>query len=383
MGSAAGAEDNNPNFDLRHELDLAKAALLYADKVELVSAGASLLYGWVALRDVPTEQRMRLVREHAPVNAGFRFTDEQMEKFDLVLGERSRAARRGLNDRERIRAKIQLKGVADQAWRQLTRDVEQTFEAYNARGLREAVDSKLLKLHRFEAHSVEGMLSMAAEGFTVRAAVDEILREYLRQAEAAMEGSGYPLFDDLTGRLVGEAVRDGAIAPSETGIRRGRHGGLSGDLLSRLPLFEKADVSDVLEVRRELRPSLKRFRKAVAGFSKEIRSAAWEPGFANEADLLFRETVEPAVDEIEEQVRSNRSLEEFAVRMVRHGANRATIGAAVGGISDLSVLSGVVMGLGAAAVQTLLDQRAEGKKIEGNQLYFYYGAREMLGHGRR
>ena len=58
VGSAAGAEDNDPNFDLRHELDLVKAALLYADKVELVSARASLLYGWVAVRDVPAEQKV-------------------------------------------------------------------------------------------------------------------------------------------------------------------------------------------------------------------------------------------------------------------------------------------------------------------------------------
>lgn len=34
--------------DLRHEVNLVKAALLYADKVELVSAEASMLYSFVA-----------------------------------------------------------------------------------------------------------------------------------------------------------------------------------------------------------------------------------------------------------------------------------------------------------------------------------------------
>ncbi len=42
VGSAGGAEEGDPNFDLGHELNLVKAALLYADRVELVSAGSSL-----------------------------------------------------------------------------------------------------------------------------------------------------------------------------------------------------------------------------------------------------------------------------------------------------------------------------------------------------
>ncbi len=49
VGSATGARDDSPGkFDLRHKVNLVKAALLYADKVKLVSAEASILYGFVA-----------------------------------------------------------------------------------------------------------------------------------------------------------------------------------------------------------------------------------------------------------------------------------------------------------------------------------------------
>lgn len=69
--------------------------------------------------------------------------------------------------------------------------------------------------------------------------------------------------------------------------------------------------------------------------------------------------------------------------MLRHAATPATIGAAIGSVYDLGALSGVVMGVGVAGARTLLEQRRRERDINNNQLYFYYGARELLGDGER
>ena len=51
----------------------------------------------------------------------------------------------------------------------------------------------------------------------------------------------------------------------------------------------------------------------------------------------------------------------------------------VGSLTDLSKLAGLAMGLGVAGVRTMLDQHNELRELQqGNQLYFYYGARELL-----
>lgn len=63
----------------------------------------------------------------------------------------------------------------------------------------------------------------------------------------------------------------------------------------------------MLDVRHSLEGHLRGFRSAVSGFAREIQSVAWEPGFAGEADVLFREKVEYEVQGIEEAVRENRS----------------------------------------------------------------------------
>ena len=363
------------DFDLAHELNLVKAALLYADRVELVSVGASMLAGWVALRDVPREERLDLMHRHG----GHRLTPDQLEKMDLVMGTGSRARKGGLNDRERIQARIQLQAVAEEGWQELTREVEELFESYNARGLREAVRSGLVELHSFAYTDVEGLLTMAADMVPVDVAVDDVVHEYVEQASIAVEGSGYPLFDDAVGQLVNEAVLEGFIVPSSAAVHRSRHGGLSGDLISRLPLFEEASVEEVLDVRRELEPYLRKFRRAVSDFSGQVASAGWEPDFAEEADVLFREKVEPEVETIEQAVQENRSLKEMAWRTARHGATPATFGALFGSANSLAALAGVALGLGSGAARSLLDRREKGKEIEGNRLYFYYRAGKLVG----
>jgi hypothetical protein len=84
------------------------------------------------------------------------------------------------------------------------------------------------------------------------------------------DGFTYPLFDDLT-----------------------------GDLLRRLPTVEEATLAKILDGRRGLEGPLRGVRVVVAGFSGEVSSAAWEPGLAEEANALFREKVESAVERIE------------------------------------------------------------------------------------
>ncbi|MGI8650155.1 MAG: hypothetical protein ACR2KW_07230 [Rubrobacter sp.] len=377
VGSSSGADGGSSNFDLGHEVNLVKAALLYADRVELVSVGASILAGWVELRDTPHQKRVELIREH-----GCHWLDPgNLEKLELVMGSGKRARMGGLDDRERIRARIQLRAVLDKGWEDLTRRVEGEFEAYNARGLREAVGSGLLRLHSFGHTDAEGLLTMAADRVPVSVAVEDVVLEYVERASVALEGSGYPLFDALIGELVGESVRADLIVPSPDAIHRGRHGGLSGDLTRRLPLFEEATVEEILGVRRELERPLRGFRLAVSEFSGEVASAAWEPGFAAEADTLFREKVEPEVAGIEEALRENRSLRELAWRTARHGATPGTIGALFGSADALAGLAGTALGLGYGAARSLLDRRETGKVVEGNQLYFYYQAGKLLERG--
>src|SRR5215218_6198006 len=85
-------------------------------------------------------------------------------------------------------------------------------------------------------------LGMGASASTQPLA-DQAWEEYRQTVlETVSNKATYPLFDDLTGNIVRQAVRMGLIRPTAGSKRRGKHGGLSGDILQRLPMFEKAGV---------------------------------------------------------------------------------------------------------------------------------------------
>lgn len=116
-------------------------------------------------------------------------------------------------------------------------------------------------------------------------------------------------------------------------------------------MFEKASISQVLEIRSELSPYLGAFREAVVSAAATIESASWNVGeFAQEAELVFQENIKPAVDRIEDRVKGDRELKELTYR---YGPSLlggvSSIGAFIGSGSALAALAALAAGLQAAA----------------------------------
>ena len=385
IGSAAG-HGTSGDLDLTEDLALVKATLLYADRIKLCSPGSSVLSGIAEFQESSSEAKARLVVRLLP-DLQPSMSPQEIHFFEAVVGLRSREEKRRINKRTRE----EILGMVEKEQGELEAMVLEQHKAAGIEGFREAVRSGLLEVHPFRQTSAATVVEATIRGRgNLLQGVDlaDLIGEFLDQAMGAVEdASTYPLFDDLTGDFIGEAVRHGLLTPTEAGTARGRYGGISADLLGRLPMFEEASLADVLAIRRELEGPLRGFRLAVRDFSREIQSAAWEPGFSEEADALFREKVEPEVEKIEEAVRENDAFGELAWRTARHGATPATFGALIGSASDLPTLAGAAAGalpvLGAAGVKALLDRREKLKEIRDNQLYFYHRAGERLEARRR
>jgi hypothetical protein len=119
------------------------------------------------------------------------------------------------------------------------------------------------------------------------------------------------------------------------------------------------------------------------GYSRLIESAQWDTAFRQEADLIFREHVEPAVLEIEEGVKANRLVREIARRLAVSPvlpAASSALGALVSTVAAFSPLAGaclgLVAGMGTLTYSAVEDWQERHRDIQRNQLYFYYGAGE-------
>lgn len=386
VGSLPNTRDQSEGFfNFKHELDLLKAALLYADRVKVCSVGAAFMAGLEDLRTMDNEGKTALVQRFLPYiqpNATLEDLARARKLIEAVSasGRRGRSARRGLSGPQIFAARQLL----NNGWKPIKSIVEEQFKAVGAEGFQEALRSGLVELHPFTHISAEGIIDMGRRGklgIPPNVHTNATYDEYTdRIFDTFQDGTTYPLFDDLTGNIVEEAVRNGVIVPSQGTVARGRHGGLSGDILQRLPLFERASVSAVLDIRKELAPYLDAFREAVGQFAEAIGPASWDEEFAEEAERIFREKVDTAVRRIDQVVEENRELRGLSLKYGPAAAAGAAsaLNAFVGSGSALASLALVAAGV----YQGVSAHRLQHRQTQGNQLYFYYRASKLLRKNR-
>ena len=221
---------------------------------------------------------------------------------------------------------------------------------------------------------------------------DIAMRYFARVQETLTSGNTYPLFDDATSNLVSLGVEAGVFTPVPAARHRGRDAALASGLFDQLPNFEHANMSEVLDIREELRGPLVRFRQGIREISKDIEAVPEDPGFASAIEDAWTSKVAPALLEIEDAIRENNSLGDLVRRIVHDPAGLL----AATGVFGLGVAAGPMSGLPAAvpllltsavatgaagslaSARAYLAQRAAEKEATETQFYFLYGANSRM-----
>lgn len=385
IGTGLGLHPTVGQLSLENDLLLVKASLLYADRVRLCSIGSSLALDFVRLMGASPAQQLDFLEKYfatlAPTNPEAAAT---MREF-IPLYRDLRRRRRGTLSKAQIQTRFEIQAGLKKAWDSFEEGIGEFLRVAGADGIVEAVDTGLLDLHRFKAGGVERIGGLRPEDQDRRqeAFAEDLFWEFLDLIDKAVaDGDTNPLFDRMSGDLLRTGLEAGVVSPTESGITRGRHSGLAADLLRRLPLFEKATVQDILDIRRELESPLIRFRGAVVEMAESIRSAAWDEDFPSDAEMAFRKAVEPAILELEEAVQENGSLGSLLLKGFRPGDLATGFGVMLSTLAALPDVASVLLGGGTAASMTARgaykEWRDDRKKIESNQMYFYYETRERL-----
>ncbi len=290
----------------------------------------------------------------------------EMVRSYRSIGHQKNATKHDLQ----LRAKIQPRLA--QLRTNLNEVITRILKQAGIQDLNRAIEAGLLELHTFRSADTWDTNGLVQEYV-------EVLRDTLSS------GATYPLFDDQTGNLVKTGLKTGRINVSQPGIVRGKQSGLAARLLERLPLFDQATVNEILDIRRELETPLTRFRSSIIRFSDSIRTAAWDEDFSFEAEQVFQRDVEPAVLDLEEAVKTNRYLSVLLRKVVDRPLtipSASALGILMSKLSDLPDIASQAFGLASAsgllAYDAYKDWLNDRRKIEENQLYFYYKAGTRL-----
>jgi hypothetical protein len=190
VGSAAGHGSSGP-LDLREDLNLAKASLLYADRVKLCSVGSSVLSGIADFEEASSEDRARLVVRFLP-DLQPSMGPQEIHFFEAVVGLRGREEKRRIPKKTRKEILAMVEDRQDE----LREMVVEQHRAAGIDGFREAVASGTLEIHPFRQTTAEALVEAVIRGGGgLVGAVDlvDLIEEYLGQAMDAVEdGSTYP-----------------------------------------------------------------------------------------------------------------------------------------------------------------------------------------------
>lgn len=361
---------------LRKDVELVRAAILYADEVQLVSLGAVTLAGVLQLASGDGTELLALLAslDDATVEAlgggtlpaGWRELLQAMPA--LASGPVLDALGLGAEKRQF------LEGMASSA-----DQMRETAE----RMLRESGGEELLL--GFDA----GLVRLSASGFADDDGdTDATLQRWLDLLKNLLSDTrSRLLFDDQVAELVRAMIAEGLVEPTDLVLKHASEAAVGSGLVARLPAFPQAPLDELLDLRRDLQDPLVRYRSAVTRLAADLRSRTYEAGTASELDDLWAREIAPVLVELDESYAEHSLVREIARQL---GTDLKTlIGAGAGiyvGLDKLTTISQWV-GAAAAVAAPVAEASARGaiassrsrREASRHELFYLYELDRHLG----
>jgi hypothetical protein len=352
------AGDNSAGFALTHDIDLVKAAVLYADRVTLASPRTNMVAmigSFSALSERDKSEAMRAMTSQMSQGQDIRSVYETLK-------------------RKRHKSRQEL--IAIKTIERKLSEAAEELEATTAQMADDAGFGELLPLIEEGILDLD-LLGVEEDGDT-SVMIDRLTE--LISSIVAPESTTFPMFDDGSGGLLHGMLNEGLIPNAH--LARTTQTAIAARFIGWLPAFPAADLDSVMNARHSLRDPLVRYRSAVIRLTRELRSTRIDDDFEQAVHDLHQEHVEPALLEIEE-LTEELGLKESATRLIESGSGRRVAEAAVSfAASDIAGLPPALLAsLGVSAdlaAQVLRERRQTKRSQRENQFYFLYEADRKL-----
>jgi len=364
--------DGRPS--LRGDVRLVKAALLYADQVELLGLAAGMVH---AIGLAPDSESLSLGAMMELVEAtGSASLTSEVRKLLPAMEAMSKS---GVTLPEELQEGMDQIAEFMATANDLLGPVRtEMLDSTGADELRPALATGIVSVADLGVGMKHAVSAAAGQGpamDTDRAAqqwVDEI-KSRLRDGRTRL------LFDEGAGNLVQAMVDEGVVPPDEIGLRLAGAGALGAGFVARLPAFPEAPMDELLDLRGELDGPLTRYRGAVSMFSVNVpRMVGRDLEF--EVGHLWEQEVAPALEEIDDLLHQHTYVRELARHALQDVGRYLIEGAGVyiglGAASDVGAvaasLAGSVPGLAEVCA------RARTAAARRHDMFYLYQVNERL-----
>lgn len=363
------------NTSLERELSYIKSALLYADKVTLISPLAYMFDRLTDKRNSFNEKSvLKLIEQILPLAKlnDINFYNDSysvIRQFSQIIYSKQY---KSIPYTDRLNLQRQLLDFSVQINEMMLSLVGED----QGKELQTLINNGQVRIEKFD-HSLGDL--------------DLCVQDYFNLLKKCVHSS-YPLFDPQSNDLMKAAVNSRIINLSASDKRKITHASLTDNYIQRLPSFSEASIQELIDIKKELSNPLIRFRRKMLEYSDFIQSMPWDEDFESECELLYDKEVMPALLEIDECTKDGSFVKNLGNKFFTDEGLWKTTGGlivsiAAGGVissfnnaisSDLTMLTTG----GAYAISKVATAYKEyiktKKEIQRKDLYFYYKASKML-----
>ncbi|MBU5333573.1 hypothetical protein KQI61_15345 [Anaerocolumna aminovalerica] len=218
---------------------------------------------------------------------------------------------------------------------------------------------------------------------------DRFVNEFLKKLVLSIDNS-FPLFDKQANDIMGEISSSNVININNTNKYKIKDTAFTNDLILGLPSFENMPVDEILDIKKEFRNSLVRFRSKMLEYSKDIQNLPWNDEFEEECKIIYNQKILPSIIEIDEATKENNFIKNVSIDFISDKStlgllNKVSIGIASSGLityltkiakMDKSILMGTGITAGLSTISKITNKYKEYKEnraeIEKKDLFFYY-----------
>jgi hypothetical protein len=314
------------------------------------------------LGNATPDERMEYMRAFFPIvrpEAG----PEVLEKLDQLAALRK--ARRRTPDE--LKLVIQLEHMLKHEWRGIEETAAQLLEDARAHELIPAMRAGLLELHPLVDANSDMSGDSLVEGLVACA------------GEVLANNSMYPLLDDTMGDVVRSGLSEGIFEMLPRTGAHAKQAGAAAGFFEMLPTFPRAQIDEVLDVRRELENPLIRFRGALAELTISMQAEAHDEDFSEELQDLWITKVKPAMQEIRDLIEQHGLLREL-IGQLTSARDIAATSIALAAAKEIHAPDILAFGTAVAlpTMRAAWERNKARHAVQGHQFYFLHGVQERL-----
>jgi len=379
----AGSAKDNMFADISSDVRCVKAALLYADRIRLVSPKLGYLEARMVYRSRILPQMLR--------EKGINFEEWQVEE----IAEEIR--------RQGVEIKIPTEDLpnfimeAPEILAHFLRDRSAAgFDVSSIPILTRVAFDNYARNHPDEPSDPEGLRDInllrekdiltLEDAATSRLAmaeladIDAVLESVLGEIESLLNTPARPgqmFLSNITIDELQMKLASGELAKSN--MKHSARTEIATRLIASIPNFPDASLDELLDVRRRVGPYLARFRSAIVDFEEGILDEILDVGFDQAFEDLFLKEVAPVLEELKQSLQDERAYPTLLRGVPRIAAGVVALGGvfATGG-SELASVAVAAAGASNAIAKEFLDRYKYSQERKRNRLFLLFDAAKHL-----